>query len=90
MSRLAIQRCSPFLSDIKKIFHKSISMIPPVPMSNVHYRKVSTRGSTTVYPKVAKRSIPCAPLLSLNGSRVIIAAAELLAYNKDFLSNQDM
>ena len=35
----------------------------------------------TVYPKAAKRSIPCAPLLSLNGSTVIIAAEELLAYN---------
>ena len=62
-------------------------------MSNVHYRKVSTRGSTTVYPKVAKRSIPCAPLISLNDSTGMqelllssahwgmIAAAELLAYN---------
>ena len=37
--------------------------------------------STTVYHKGAKRSIPCAPLLSLNGSKVIIAAAQLLAYN---------
>ena len=36
---------------------------------------------TTAYPKVAKRSIPCAPLDSLNGSTVIIAAAELLAYD---------
>ena len=34
---------------------------------------------STVYPKVAKRSIPCAPLLSLNGSTVIIAVEELLA-----------
>ena len=36
---------------------------------------------STVYPEAAKRSIPCAPLLSLNGSTVMIAAAELLAYN---------
>ena len=35
----------------------------------------------TVYPKAAKRSSPCTPLHSLNGSRVITAAAELLAYN---------
>ena len=35
----------------------------------------------TVYPKAAKRSIPLAPLLSLNGSTVMIAAAELHAYN---------
>ena len=35
----------------------------------------------TVYPKAAKRSIPCAPPLLLNGSTVIIAAAKLLAYN---------
>ena len=35
----------------------------------------------TVYPKAAKRSIPCAPLLSLNGNTVIIAAAELFDYN---------
>ena len=35
---------------------------------------------TTVYPKAAKRSIPCVPLLSLNDSTVMIAAAELLAY----------
>ena len=33
-------------------------------------------------PKSAKRSIPCAALLSLNGSTVIIAAAELLLSNK--------
>ena len=38
-------------------------------------------SQTTVYPKAAKRSIPCALLLSLNGSVVIIAAAELVAYN---------
>ena len=31
-----------------------------------------------VYPKTAERSIPCAPLHSLNYSTVIIAAAELL------------
>ena len=35
----------------------------------------------TVYPKAAKRFPPCAPLLSLNGSTVIIAVAELLDYN---------
>ena len=34
-----------------------------------------------VYLKATKRSIPCAPLLSLNDSTVLIAAAELLAYN---------
>lgn len=33
---------------------------------------------STVYPEAAKRSIPCAPLLSLNGNTAIIAAAELL------------
>ena len=33
-------------------------------------------------PKSAKRSIPCAALLSLNGSTVIIAAAELLLITK--------
>ena len=42
---------------------------------------VSLEG-TTIYPVAAKRSIPCAPLLSLNGSTIITAAAELLAYNK--------
>ena len=42
---------------------------------------VSVTLLTTVYPKAAKRSIPCAPLLSLNASTVMIAAAELLAYN---------
>ena len=36
---------------------------------------------TAVYPKEVKRSIPCTPLLSLNGSTVIIPAAELLAHN---------
>ena len=36
---------------------------------------------TTVYPEATKRSIPCATLLSLNGSMGIIAAAEILAYN---------
>ena len=36
---------------------------------------------STVYLKSARRSIPKAPVLSLNGSTVIIAAAELLAYN---------
>ena len=36
---------------------------------------------TTVYPKAAKLSIPCAPLHSLNGSTVIVAAVELLAIN---------
>ena len=35
----------------------------------------------TVYLKAAKRSIPCAPLISLNGSTVISAAVERLAYN---------
>ena len=35
----------------------------------------------TVYPKAAKRYIPCATLLSLNDSMIMIAAAELLAYN---------
>ena len=34
----------------------------------VHCHVMYTR-QTTVYPKAAKRSIPCAPLLSLNGSR---------------------
>ena len=38
-----------------------------------------------VYPKAAKRSIPCTPLLSLNVSMVIIAAAELFAYNQGLL-----
>ena len=44
----------------------------PPKLSNTEYRHI------TVYPKAAKRSIPCAPLLSLNGSTVMIAAAELL------------
>ena len=44
-------------------------------------KKLGWIGLTTVYPKAAKRSIPCAPLLSLNDSTVMIAAAELLAYN---------
>ena len=43
------------------------------------YRHYGDRRWVTVYPKAAKQSIPCAPLLSLNGSRVIIAAAELFA-----------
>ena len=36
----------------------------------------------TVYPKAAKRSIPCPALHLLNGSTVIIAAAELLLITK--------
>ena len=36
----------------------------------------------TFYPKAAKRSILCARLHSLNGSTVIIAAAELIAWEK--------
>ena len=43
-------------------------------------RNLDLSYSITVYPKAAKRSIPCAPLLSLNGSTVMITAAEVLAY----------
>ena len=45
------------------------------------YDRIYVFRLLTVYPKASKRSIPCAPLLSLNGSTVTIAAAELLAYN---------
>ena len=40
-------------------------------------------GMPALGPKYLSLSftIPCAPLLSLNGSMVIIAVAELLAYN---------
>ena len=41
-------------------------------------RRHAYESAGTVYPKAAKRSIPCVPLLSFNDS-TIIAAAELLA-----------
>ena len=47
------------------------------PTDMQHYQ--NAYAWATVYPKAAKRSIPCAPLLSLMAVR--IAAAELLANN---------
>ena len=50
-------------------------------MNKIYVGKKFVSNFSTVYPKAAKRFIPYAPLLSLNGSTVMIAAAELLAYN---------
>ena len=44
-------------------------------------QSIPKRPSDLFPVPAAKRSIPCAPLHSLDGSTVIIAAAELLAYN---------
>ena len=84
--------CVCYILKCRMTIHLSLLMMPIFQMLCIEICKLfksstetnlenSTFTTTTVYPKAAKRSILCAPLHSLNDSTVIIAAAELLAYN---------
>ena len=44
---------------------------------------IGVYGLIAIYPKAAKRPIPCAPLLSLNGSTVINAHEIKGRFGKD-------